>query len=254
MNVTNKNGLLLLRKDKLGEREWRNDDYQTSYGDLSIDKGSFLIMNPEEKHKQLNVVEEKFLVELNPELIRSAAQQMGLSEREPEFSMIAYKHPQIQMWMLFVRDFLIEHENSEPEMNAFFLDNSLTQLSILLQYGAGSHLKEFPGQSSEAGIVRLLEVLKENFEKDWTLDEMAEHAQFNKYQFSHLFKQEIGLSPYSWLQLYRLFISKSALIQTQETVLSIALQHGFKSVNSYNHLFKKVYRKTPTEFRRNYRA
>ncbi|WP_368996565.1 helix-turn-helix domain-containing protein [Caldifermentibacillus hisashii] len=47
--------------------------------------------------------------------------------------------------------------------------------------------------------------------------------------------------------------SQHSLINTDESILSIALEHGFKNISSYNRLFMKMYRKTPTEFRKIYR-
>ncbi|WP_369413961.1 helix-turn-helix domain-containing protein [Gracilibacillus salinarum] len=50
-----------------------------------------------------------------------------------------------------------------------------------------------------------------------------------------------------------MFKSQSSLILTDHTILTIALSHGFQNVSAYNQLFKKIYRKTPTEFRRIHR-
>ncbi|UOR12872.1 helix-turn-helix transcriptional regulator [Halobacillus amylolyticus] len=264
MILDSENGLLLMRNDHLDERNWRSDDcyklifspfgrgdYQTQRGDITIDHGEFFIFNPNEVHKQLKATKEKFLVEIQPSLLRDAADHLGFKHTDPEFSMVSYKHPQIRQWVSFVRDFLSLNDGASSAANQFFLDHSLTQLSIMmLQYGTGSHQSEFPIINSQANINDAIKALKESYNEDWTLDEMAAAARLNKYQFAHLFKEELGLSPYSWLQLYRLFRSQNSLLHTNDSILSLALQHGFKSVSSYNHLFKKVYRKTPSEFRR----
>ncbi|MGP4074749.1 helix-turn-helix transcriptional regulator [Halobacillus sp. K22] len=264
MILENENGLLLKRSEQLGERDWRSDPcykiifspygrskYQTPHGDILIDRNEFLIFNPVDTHKQLQASTEKFLIEVQPSMLHAAAEQMGIEKMEPEFSFISLRHPQIQQWMSFVRDFISLHEKSNPPINQLFLDNSLTQLSIMmLQYGPGSHQTEFPTIQSKGSIDLVIDALKESYKEDWTLDQMAAVARMNKYQLAHLFKEEAGLSPYSWLQMYRLFRSQYSLLHTNHPILSIALHHGFKSVGSYNHLFKKVYRKTPSEFRR----
>lgn len=135
-----------------------------------------------------------------------------------------------------------------------FLDNSVAQLTILLlQFGLGSHQKELPTIQTKTNIDIVINALKENYTEDWSLDQMANISGLNKYQFAHQFKEEKGISPYSWLQLYRLFKSQHSLINTDESILSIALEHGFKNISSYNRLFMKMYRKTPTEFRKIYR-
>ncbi|RWZ58589.1 AraC family transcriptional regulator [Halobacillus fulvus] len=264
MILENSNGLLLKRNDGLGERDWRSDDcykiifspygrgeYQTPQGDIRIDQDDFFIFNPMDEHKQLHATKEKFLLEIRPMMLNAVAEQMALKGGEPEFSVIPFRHPQIQKWMSFVSDFLSLNEGSHPATQQLFLDNSLTQLSMMmLQYGPGSHQTELPTVKGQINIDFAIGALKESYREDWTLDQMAEVARMNKYQFAHLFKEEIGLSPYSWLQLYRLFRSQSSLIHSEQPILSIALEHGFKNVTSYNRLFKKVYRKTPSEFRK----
>lgn len=264
MIIDNENGLLLMRSDSLDERNWRSDDcyklvfspfgkgnYQTTYGDISIDIGEFFIFNPNDVHKQLKATREKFLVEVQPSLLQDTADKLGIKQTNPEFSLISYRHPQILQWTSFIRDFMSLNDDAGMASTQFFLDNSLTQLSIMmLQYGMGSHQREFPSINSRANINDVTNALKESYREDWSLDQMAAVARLNKYQFSHLFKEELGLSPYSWLQLYRLFRSQAQLLNKNKSILSIALQHGFKNVASYNQLFKKVYRKTPTEFRR----
>jgi AraC family transcriptional regulator len=263
MIVNNRDGLLLKRHHHLDERDWRSDatyklifspfgktEYQLNKGDISIGENEFVIFNPNEEHKQLKATREKFLVEIQPSLLQKTAEQLGIKLLEPEFSLLSYRHPQIIQWTSFIRDFLIMNEDANPMPNQLFLENSLTQVSILmLQYGAGSHQSQFPTIISKENINDVINALKESYQEEWTLDQMSTIARMGKYQFAHLFKKETGLSPYSWLQLYRLFKTQRALLFTNQSILTIALEHGFTNVSSYNHLFKKVYRKTPTEFR-----
>src|SRR5690625_6805353 len=149
-------GLLRKRHDRLGGGDGRSDScynlmfslfgnasFQTYPGDVTIDNDAFLILNPSVEHKQIDVTQEKFLVEVQPSLLQDAAEQLGLKQTSPEFSLISYKHPQIRKWVSFVRSFLSIHDGSDSAASLFFLDNSLTQLSIImLSYGAGSHQYE----------------------------------------------------------------------------------------------------------------
>ncbi|WP_194840910.1 helix-turn-helix domain-containing protein [Filobacillus milosensis] len=263
MILDNNDGLLLIRHDHLYERDWRNDDcyklifspygqaeYQLSQGDISIGQNEFFIFNPNIDHKQLKATKEKFLVEIQPSLLKETALQLGFKVIEPEFSLLSYRHAQIHQWTSFIRDFLMINKDSNPMSNQLFLENSLAQISILmLQYGSGSHQNQFPKIISKQNINSVLNALKESYQEDWTLDQMSLVAGMSKYQFAHLFKEETGISPYSWLQLYRLFKSQQSLIFTDQTILTIALEHGFNSVSVFNHLFRKIYNKTPTQFR-----
>jgi len=267
MIIANNNGLILIRRNHLEERNWRDDTsykfifsffgksvYQTHYEDLTIHVGEFFIFNPNEPHKQLKVTQEKFLIEIEPEVVKEAAIQLGIEQPEPEFSAQAFRHPLISQWASFIHNYFIQQEAEELPANDLFLDNSVAQLTILLlQFGLGSHQKELPTIQTKTNIDLVVNALKENYTEDWSLDQMANISGLNKYQFAHQFKEETGISPYSWLQLYRLFKSQHSLINTDESILSIALEHGFKNISSYNRLFMKMYRKTPTEFRKIYR-
>lgn len=260
MILNNQNGLLLIRNDKLDERDWRSDDcyklifsaqgkgvYQTRRGDLIIDKEQFFVFNPIEEHKQIVVTGEKFLVELRPSFLKEVAEQLNYRIDDPEFAFLTYRHPQIQQWATFTREFIMLNKDSSSDI---FLDHSLTQLAILvLNYGIGSHSTEFPKTSFKSILDHVMQTLKESCFDDWTLDDIADIAGLNKYQFAHLFKQTVGMTPYSWLQVCRLVRSQAILLKSRQSVLDIALQVGFKNIASYNALFKKIYGKTPTEFR-----
>ncbi|MFP3442344.1 hypothetical protein R0K18_31895, partial [Pantoea sp. SIMBA_133] len=75
-------------------------------------------------------------MEIKQSLLQETADQLGITETSPEFTLLSYKHPQIRQWMIFIRDFLALNEEVGSVTNQFFLDNSLTQLSIMmLQYG-----------------------------------------------------------------------------------------------------------------------
>ncbi|MYL51378.1 helix-turn-helix domain-containing protein [Halobacillus litoralis] len=257
-------GLILKRTDYLGERDWRTDDcyklifspfgkglYQTPQGDVSIEQEGFLLFNPCHKHKQLSAAKEKFLVEIRPELLQEAVTERSATRSQVEFATLSYKHPHLNQWAHFVRDFFFYQKGEGADL---FLDHSLTQLAVLLmEYGPGSHQVEWPVVHGREPVHRAMNAMRESYSEAWSLDAMAAVAHMNKYQFSHAFKKETGFSPYSWLQVYRLFRSQSSLMNKEDSVLSIALEHGFSSMTTYNHLFKRIYQKTPTQFREFYK-
>lgn len=263
MILDHQNGIFLMRNDHLGERSWRNDDcyklifspfgkgtFQTNRQDLSIDSGGFLIVNPHVEHKQLHITQEKFLVELNQSFLKEIATELNMSITDPEFALLSFKHPQISKWVGFMREFLQFNEDASSGMKQLFIENSLAQLAILMfRYAPGSQLDELPTVQATHELQMVIHALKDSYGEDWTLDEMATESGLNKYQFAHSFKETTGLSPYAWLQMYRIMKSHHLLTQTNLTILEIALQVGFKNVGAYNNLFKRIYRKTPTAFR-----
>ncbi|SDL63956.1 AraC-type DNA-binding protein [Sediminibacillus halophilus] len=263
MIYQDENGLLLLRSDKLGERDWRSDHtyklifgskgggtYQTRQQDLTIGQQQFVIFNPLQEHRQLHMWGEKFLIELEQKLLKEAASELSVSSGELEFAAVSYYHPQIDRWACFVREFIGWNSEKPDEVNQLLVENSFTQLAILMvQYGLGKHQETMPEVVQDEVLKLVTDAIKQSYEQDWTLRGMAEIARLNKYQFAHLFKERTGISPYSWLQLYRLIRSQPDLIHTDKTVLQIAMTHGFKNVSAYIRLFKKVYGTAPSESR-----
>lgn len=261
MIVENAHGLFLQRYDGLGERSWRRDDcykfvfspygqscYQTESGDLVIDKEQFVLFNPTMKHKQWKADEEKFLVEIRPEFLMETARELGYPSESPEFAALPYRQEPVHQWVSFVRSFL---KSEGGDSSSLFVENSMVQLAILLlKYGLGSHRHDVVLTQSVDPLNRVMDALKEGYRENWTLGDIAEVARMDKYQLSHLFKRESGVSPYSWLQMYRLFRSQQDLLHTKRSVLTIATEHGFSSIAVYNQLFRRIYHQTPTQFRK----
>ena len=97
-----------------------------------------------------------------------------------------------------------------------------------------------------------MNTLKDDYQHAWSLDEMAAILHISKFQFAHLFKEVVGVSPYSWLQLYR-------IIRSQDLLLSYTSNHyrychllWVSSVDVYNQLFKRLYGFPPSIFRKSY--
>lgn len=134
----------------------------------------------------------------------------------------------------------------------FFLEHSFAQLSLLLAKTAiGTHTPDIttePFRTVHPALFQVMTALKNDYQHAWTLDEMAAILDVSKFQLAHLFKEKIGVSPYSWLQLYRLVRAQELLIQTNRTITDIAYACGFSSIGSFNKLFKRLYGFSPRMF------
>ncbi|MFC4617897.1 helix-turn-helix domain-containing protein [Camelliibacillus cellulosilyticus] len=267
MLIEHINGLILNRYDKLQERNWRTDEtykfifspvgkscYETKRENLTLRQNHFVIINPLYEHRQLHVDQEKFLVELSTDLMKKTFYELGFRHSfDVSFIFLPFRHPQLTRWVQMTRDYLSIADSEEAGL---FVDYGLTQLCLLLiKYGIGSHTSHWPDNPLERTsepIHKVVDALKEDFRHPWTLDEMAQIAGLSKYQLAHQFTETLGLSPFGWLQTYRLLISQSLLRNRKDSILTIALACGFSSVGLYHHLFKKLYGTTPAAFRRNF--
>jgi AraC-like DNA-binding protein len=264
-------GVLLSRRVQQGERYWREDNsykflyspigtirYQTEHDSFSLSAGQFTVLNPLHRHRQLGFEQEKFLVELPYAFVREVADQLGSGHTgDILFALHVQKNPQLTRWVQFTQTYLNDHQREDQTAIELFLDHALVHLVILLvTYGIGSHRSELAVQPP-AGVQDLLtpviHAMKESYAEPWTLEAMAQIVHLSKYQFARLFKETMGISPYSWLQLYRLVRSQERLKRTDDQIADIALSSGFASVSAYNQLFKRIYGLSPGAFRKRYR-
>jgi AraC family transcriptional regulator len=262
MILEHQNGLLLWRKSLLGERSWRDDlsykllfnpsgksIYQFKEHTMELSTGESLLLNPHVIHKQLFHTAEKWIVELSPALLTDIAKEIGITAQDPFFTKIVFKHPLIHQWVETTRMYL-QMQTTETEQR-FWMENSLIQLALLLlRLVPGAHAENWNIEGYDPSIYVVLDALKQSYEQDWTLDDMVALTSLGKYQFSHYFKKETGLTPYSWLQILRVVRSQKLLQQSDVSILTIALEVGFKNAASYHTVFRRLYGQTPGTFRK----
>lgn len=263
--VENKHGVFLFKRDFSQESNWRSDDcykfiyslrgkidYQTNRNQIALHDQEFIIFNPQDKHKQLAIDDSKFLIELNPSFLNEVSQVLFPIHHDIQFAASIQKNAQISSWVKFVSDFTQLEKDNAKSME-IFMEHSFTQLALLLLNNTvGTHTEDLNLNSYRTihpQIHKAILALKEDFQHSWNLDEMANVAGLSKFQFAHHFKNITGISPYSWLQMYRIVRSQEMLKHTNKTVLQIAMDCGFSSVSVYNQLFKRLYGTTPGTFR-----
>ncbi|GEN44621.1 AraC family transcriptional regulator [Alkalibacillus haloalkaliphilus] len=260
-------GLFLLRQNFDQESDWRSDNcykfvfsvggatnYQTNRQEMTMSQHQFLMFNPSEDHKQIAVDHSKFLVELDRQMLNELSSSIYNQPFEVQFaSLVQFTNP-VSQWTQFIIRHLKVLEDEPLMVKQSFLDHNLTSLSIILLNNAvSSHIPDINLSHYNvfnAPISKTLTALKDDYKSNWTLEDMAKVANLSKYQFAHVFKELIGISPYSWLQVYRLVRSQQLLKYTNLTILEIALECGFSSVNVYNRLFNMLYGKSPGHFRK----
>lgn len=86
----------------------------------------------------------------------------------------------------------------------------------------------------------------------WTNTEMAEIVELSIPHFQKLFKKELGISPFAFLQNARLEKAGKLLETTFLRVQQIGNDVGMPHDSHFTRDFKKKYGITPTEYRKQY--
>ncbi|MBQ7776982.1 MAG: AraC family transcriptional regulator [Lachnospiraceae bacterium] len=138
------------------------------------------------------------------------------------------------------------------EYSDSFLACHLQEILLLLMRHSVMNEKE-PEllNSRDADILLATKYIYKNFRQPLTLEEVSSVASLSPTYFSKKFKLVTGMGFKEYLNFVRLKHAQAALLTTNNTITDIALEYGFNDSNYFKDLFKKVYGKSPREFRKN---
>ena len=138
------------------------------------------------------------------------------------------------------------------EYSDSFLSNYLYLLLLTLMRHSVMNEKE-PDllNARDAEILLATKYIYKNFRKPLTLNEVSAVASLSPTYFSKKFKATTGMGFKEYLNYVRLKHAQTALLTTNNTITDIALEYGFNDSNYFKDLFRKVYGKSPREFRKN---
>lgn len=97
---------------------------------------------------------------------------------------------------------------------------------------------------------RCIELLRERFAQDVSLDELAGEAGLSAFHFARMFKQSVGVPPRVYLTRLRMEKACELLATTALPVTEIALEVGYSSSQVLARVFFRHHGMTPTDYRR----
>lgn len=93
------------------------------------------------------------------------------------------------------------------------------------------------------------EYIEKHYKDSFSLSDIAQYCGYSKYYFAHYFKEITGQTFYHYLTAYRIEQSIPELLNSENTISSIAYNCGFWEVRSFNRAFKSIMGMTPSEYR-----
>ncbi len=82
------------------------------------------------------------------------------------------------------------------------------------------------------------------------LEDIAAVAGYSRNYFCALFTKLNGLSPWDYIMIKRIDMSKELLESTDNSIMEIAWRCGYQTVSIFNRHFKRLVGNTPTEYAR----
>lgn len=102
-------------------------------------------------------------------------------------------------------------------------------------------------------IMNALELIHQSPETHWTLEDLAKEVGMSRTSFANNFKTLIGNSPIEYLTSWRISLAYSKLMNSNASILSIAMDFGYKYESAFSRAFKKIIGSTPSEVRKQFK-
>lgn len=103
-------------------------------------------------------------------------------------------------------------------------------------------------------IYQLVNFISQNFQKDLSLDILADELGVSKYYLSRIFSNNLKTNFNDYINSIRLDYATMLISTTDNPITQICLNSGFSSQRTFNRVFQETLQMTPREYRYKNRA
>ena len=116
------------------------------------------------------------------------------------------------------------------------------------------HENARPGDIKPATFDKMIAYIDEHYRQKLELEDIAKIGGYNVAYTSQFFKRQMGISFVDYVLRLRLRDATVQLTSSDEAIARIASSCGFADIKAFNVAFKKYFRMTPTEYRKQVKA
>lgn len=98
-------------------------------------------------------------------------------------------------------------------------------------------------------VAKTVNFIKENYDKDLSLNILASNIYCNPSYLSHIFKEALNINIVDYINQERIEQAKHLLDVTTKTIIEISLQVGYKDSSYFAKVFKQLVGLSPKEYR-----
>ncbi len=101
---------------------------------------------------------------------------------------------------------------------------------------------------------QIIEMIRNEFDRNITLEECAVRLHYNNFYLSSVFKKETNMSFSEYLTQYRFKMSKKWLVETEMPIKDIAEKLSYNNSQNFIRSFRKLEGMTPGQYRSKYKT
>ena len=99
-------------------------------------------------------------------------------------------------------------------------------------------------------IHEALTYIESNFQKNITIEEVAQVCNINRVYFGKIFKESLGKTPQEFILEYRMTKATELLKLTQMPIKEVGIAVGYENQFHFSRAFKNVYDISPYQWRK----
>lgn len=221
---------------------------QTNFGIQPIQKNDLIILNPYVEHTEHSSLHNP----LQYVVIGLRGPELVFPEMMVENDLFLFKDKNLHYHKIIqlITD-QIYHENEYTSQLIDYLANTLI---LMMSHQARSLLSERRKSPLSASVSLAKNYIDNNYSKNITLEQLEDRSHISKFHLSHLFKEELGVSPINYLNEVRFNRAIELLENTNFSIIQISDNTGFNSNHYFSRKFKERYNLSPKEYRKKHRS
>ena len=147
----------------------------------------------------------------------------------------------------------LHEELMRKQASPMFLQGIAQAIAIHLARNYAELVKESRSGSSSLPGYKLRQItdwMAENLAEEFNLERLAAQAGLSKFYFNRLFKSAMGVSPSYHHITLRMNEAKRMLRETKKSIVTVALDVGYKNPSHFAQLFRRETGLAPKDYRR----
>ena len=175
---------------------------------------------------------------------KAAVNATGLSQDKPIYHPLSIELRELALDEMI---YIIEHKEAAPL-------HLIGHLYLFLDYftrsvATSKSQNKRKNNSSHYYISEAIKFIELNYQKDITVEDIAENCGLNRNYFGKKFKEEFGKTPQEFLMRYRMIKATELLEHSQLSIGEISCAVGYNDQLHFSRAFKNTYGISPRQWR-----
>lgn len=219
---------------------------QTNFGTQPIEKNSLIIIKPYIEHTEYSSLERQ----LKYVVIGFKGPDIVFPNQMRENDLIIFNDDIFSFRGIFLQ--IINEINKTKQFTNQIIEHLVNAIILSISNEANIDLENQTKFALSPSVVLAKNYIDNNYSKKITLKTLEQRSHISKFHLSHLFKEELNLSPINYLHELRMKHAVNLLETTNYSIVQISEMVGFYSSNYFSNKFKEKFKVSPLQYRKEF--